>query len=58
MFGFSVYVTITISQSLETVSATSTGDLQDQRNRPDERALEKEEEDYFNEGRWVSISLI
>ncbi|KAL8481361.1 hypothetical protein ACS0TY_027757 [Phlomoides rotata] len=37
-------------QSLETVSATSTGDLMEKRKRLDERALEKEEEDYFNEG--------
>ncbi|KAI3469305.1 hypothetical protein Pfo_025968 [Paulownia fortunei] len=36
-------------QSLESVGTTSTGSLLDQRKRLDERALEKEEEDYFNE---------
>lgn len=36
-------------QSLESVGTTSTGTLLDQRKRLDERALEKEEEDYFNE---------
>lgn len=44
-------------QSLESVGTTSTGTLLDQRKRLDERALEKEEEDYFNEDRWVSIRL-
>ncbi|XP_073047009.1 uncharacterized protein [Primulina eburnea] len=37
-------------QSLESVGTSSTGNLLDQRKRTDERALEKEEEDYFNEG--------
>ncbi|KAL3626588.1 hypothetical protein CASFOL_030137 [Castilleja foliolosa] len=36
-------------QSLENVGKTSTGSLLDKRKRPDERALEKEEENYFNE---------
>ncbi|GFP99615.1 serine/threonine-protein phosphatase 4 regulatory subunit 3 [Phtheirospermum japonicum] len=36
-------------QSLENVGTTSTGSLLDQRKRLDERALEKEEENYFNE---------
>ncbi|KAL3648610.1 hypothetical protein CASFOL_005013 [Castilleja foliolosa] len=36
-------------QSLENVGTTSTGSLLDQRKRLDERALEKEEESYFNE---------
>ncbi|KAG6431398.1 hypothetical protein SASPL_109477 [Salvia splendens] len=36
-------------QSLENVGTASTGTLLDQRKRLDERALEKEEEDYFNE---------
>ncbi|XP_073053649.1 uncharacterized protein [Primulina eburnea] len=37
-------------QSLENVRTSSTDNLLDQRKRTDERALEKEEEDYFNEG--------
>ncbi|KAK6138792.1 hypothetical protein DH2020_027469 [Rehmannia glutinosa] len=36
-------------QSLESMDTTNTGSLLDQRKRLDERALEKEEEDYFNE---------
>ena len=42
-------------QSLENVGTASTGSLLDQRKRLDERALEKEEEDYFNEDRWVLL---
>ncbi|KAK6146222.1 hypothetical protein DH2020_020091 [Rehmannia glutinosa] len=37
-------------QSLESVDARSTGSLLDQRKRIDERALDKEEENYFKEG--------
>ncbi|KAL3829337.1 hypothetical protein ACJIZ3_018139 [Penstemon smallii] len=36
-------------QSLESAGTRSTGSLLDQRKRIDERALDKEEEDYFNE---------
>ncbi|CAA0829387.1 binding [Striga hermonthica] len=36
-------------QSLESMGTTSTASLLDQRKRLDERALEKEEENYFNE---------
>ncbi|KAG8372900.1 hypothetical protein BUALT_Bualt12G0115200 [Buddleja alternifolia] len=36
-------------QSLESAGTRSSGSLLDQRKRTDERALEKEEEDYFNE---------
>ncbi|KAL8026068.1 hypothetical protein ABFX02_14G005100 [Erythranthe guttata] len=44
-------------QSLESAGATSTSTLLDQRKRIDARALEKEEEDYFNEDRiWVLVS--
>lgn len=52
----SAYETHCHLQSLESVGTTSTGTLLDQRKRLDERALEKEEEDYFNEDRWVSLS--
>jgi protein phosphatase-4 regulatory subunit 3 len=40
-------------QSLEICGAKGTGNVSDPRKRSDERALEKEEEDYFNEDRYV-----
>lgn len=51
---FSIY--IMHLQTLETAGARSSSSLLDQRKRTDERALEKEEEDYFNEDRFVSHS--
>lgn len=42
-------------QSLESVGTTSTGSLLNKRKRLDERALEKEEEDYFNEDRFCVV---
>lgn len=57
-FGCSANETHCLLQSLESVGAASTGTLLDQRKRLDERALEKEEEDYFNEDRSVSLQIM
>lgn len=54
-FGGSANETHCLLQSLESVGTASTGTLLDQRKRLDERALDKEEEDYFNEDRSVSL---
>lgn len=40
-------------QSLENCGTKGTGSVSDPRKRIDERALEKEEEDYFNEDRYI-----
>jgi len=40
-------------QSLENCGTKGTGNVSENRKRIDERALEKEEEDYFNEDRYV-----
>lgn len=41
-------------QCLESAGPKSTADAVDPRRRVDERALDKEEEDYFNEDRFIS----
>lgn len=46
------------SQSLESAGIRITASLLDHRKRPDERALEKEEEDYFNDNRSVFNSYL
>lgn len=42
-------------QSQDGSEPKSTGNISDPRKRIDERALEKEEEDYFNEDRFIFI---
>lgn len=50
-----LYLCLTMSlQCLESAGPKSTADAVDPRRRVDERALDKEEEDYFNEDRFVS----
>lgn len=46
-------MTSTFMQSLENSGMKITRNMLDSRKRTDERALEKEEEDYFNEERCV-----
>jgi protein phosphatase-4 regulatory subunit 3 len=52
---FCLYLFVTMCpQCLESAGPKSTSDAVDPRRRVDERALEKEEEDYFNEDRFTT----
>lgn len=50
-----LFVTRVYLQSLESSGMKSAPSMLDSRRRIDERALEKEEEDYFNEDRFIFL---